>query len=105
MINKPISEAQDPDIRNSQAALERAAKQAREIAINSGTSLVVKRNGKTVLVGPSKNRINKILYLYGSISLENAVTPNIRRLVVAAHARSEALTVARGAQLSNSRHR
>ena len=54
MTNKPISEAQDPDIRNSQAALERAAKQAREIAINSGTSLVVKRNGKTVLVGPSK---------------------------------------------------
>ncbi len=54
MNNKPISEAQDPDIRNSQAALERAAKRAREVAMKSGTYLVVKRNGKTVLVNPSQ---------------------------------------------------
>lgn len=55
MKNKPISGAKDPDIRNSQAALERAAKRAREVAIKSGTKLVVNRNGKTVLIDPNEN--------------------------------------------------
>lgn len=54
MKNRPISEAKDPDLRSSQAALDRAAKRARDVAIKSGTSLVVKRNGKTALVDPSK---------------------------------------------------
>ena len=51
---KPISEAKDADLRNSQAALERAAKRARDVAVKTGTPLVVKRNGKTTLVDPAE---------------------------------------------------
>lgn len=53
MNKKPISEAKDADLRNSQAALERAAKRARDIAIKTGTPLVIKRNGKTVAIVPT----------------------------------------------------
>lgn len=52
MNGKPISEANDPDLRNVDAALRRAAVRAREIAKQSGTKLVVNRGGKTVLIDP-----------------------------------------------------
>lgn len=52
MNSKPISEANDPDLRNIDAALKRAAVRAREIAKQSGTKLVVNRGGKTVLIDP-----------------------------------------------------
>ena len=52
MNGKPISEANDPDLRNVDAALKRAALRAREIAKQSGTKLVVNRGGKTVLIDP-----------------------------------------------------
>lgn len=52
MNSKPISEANDPDLRNVDAALKRAAVRAREIAKQSGTKLVVNRGGKTVLIDP-----------------------------------------------------
>jgi len=52
--DKPISEAKDADLRNSQTALERAAKRARDIAVKTNTPLVVKRNGKTTLVDPTE---------------------------------------------------
>jgi len=52
--DKPISEAKDADLRNSQTALERAAKRARDRAIKTNTPLVVKRNGKTTLVDPTE---------------------------------------------------
>jgi len=55
MTDKTISEAKDADLRQIQAALDRAARRAREVAIKSGTRLVVSRDGKTVLVDPSKN--------------------------------------------------
>ena len=52
MNGKPISEAKDPDLRNIDAALKRAAERAREIARQSGTKLVVNRGGKTILIDP-----------------------------------------------------
>ena len=52
MNSKPISEANDPDLRNIDAALKRAAERAREIARQSGTKLVVNRGGKTILIDP-----------------------------------------------------
>jgi hypothetical protein len=52
MNDKPISEANDPDLRNVDAALKRAAARAREIARQSGTKIVVNRGGKTVLIDP-----------------------------------------------------
>lgn len=52
MNGKSISEANDPDLRNIDAALKRAAARAREIAKQSGTKIVVNRGGKTVLIDP-----------------------------------------------------
>ena len=52
MNGKSISEANDPDLRNIDAALRRAAERAREIARQSGTKLVVNRGGKTILIDP-----------------------------------------------------
>lgn len=64
MNDKSISEANDPDLRNIDAAIKRAAERAREIAKQSGTQLVVNRNGKTILIDPndlpsSKNEASK----------------------------------------------
>ena len=56
MNGKPISEAKDPDLRNIDAALKRAAERAREIARQSGTKLVVNRGGKTILIDPEDLR-------------------------------------------------
>jgi len=53
MNKKSISTAKDEALRGSQAAMERAAAKAREIADSTGTPLVVNRNGKTVLIKPS----------------------------------------------------
>ena len=52
MNDKLISDANDPDLRNIDAALKRAAERAREIAKESGTQLVVNRGGKTILIDP-----------------------------------------------------
>ena len=43
MNPKPISEAKDEDLRSSMAALERAAKRARELAEQTGTELIISR--------------------------------------------------------------
>ncbi len=53
MNDKPISEANDPDIRASFAALKRASLRARDIEKKTGTALIVNRNGKTVKIDPS----------------------------------------------------
>lgn len=46
MMNpKPISQSMDADMRHSQAALERAARRAREIAAQTGTAIVISRQG------------------------------------------------------------
>jgi len=52
MNGKSISEAKDPDLRNVDVALRRAAERARKIAKESGTQLVVNRGGKTILIDP-----------------------------------------------------
>ena len=61
MNGKSISEANDPDLRNIDVAIKRAAERARQIAINSGTQLVVSRDGKTILIDPDdlQNSTNK----------------------------------------------
>ncbi|MES2089110.1 MAG: hypothetical protein V4532_03875 [Pseudomonadota bacterium] len=45
MNPKPISQSMDADLRHSQAALERAAQRAREIAAQTGTAIVISRQG------------------------------------------------------------
>jgi len=50
MNPKDISEAKNPDLRNSMAALRRAGKLARETAIRTGTGLIVRRNGQRVRI-------------------------------------------------------
>lgn len=52
MTVRPIDDARDADLRNAIFALERAAKRAREIAIQTGTLLVVNRAGVTELLDP-----------------------------------------------------
>lgn len=50
MTMKDISEAKDPALRNSMAAMRRAASQARKIAIQTNTAIVVRRYGKVVRI-------------------------------------------------------
>ena len=45
MNKRPITEARDSDLRLSEAAMQRAAERARELAHTTGTALVVSRNG------------------------------------------------------------
>jgi len=46
--SKPSTEDLDKDVRNALAALERAALQARRIAGQTGTALIIVRDGKLV---------------------------------------------------------
>ncbi|WP_256645669.1 hypothetical protein [Thermomonas paludicola] len=50
MKPRDISNARNPDLRASQAALRRAAALARKTAMDSGTDLVVVREGRTVRI-------------------------------------------------------
>lgn len=45
MNTKPIDQARTPDLRGSWAALQRAAQRAREIAAQTGTAIVVTKDG------------------------------------------------------------
>jgi hypothetical protein len=46
MTMKNIQEAKDPDLRASAAAMNRAAKAARRTAIQTGTNLIIVKDGK-----------------------------------------------------------
>lgn len=46
MTMKNIQEAKDPDLRASTVAMRRAAKAARKTAIQTGTNLIVVKDGK-----------------------------------------------------------
>jgi|JI10StandDraft_1071094.scaffolds.fasta_scaffold5070362_1 hypothetical protein len=46
MTMKSIQEAKDPDLRASVAAMIRAAEEARKTAIQTGTNLIIVRDGK-----------------------------------------------------------
>jgi len=51
---KDIREARDPAMRRSLAALQRAAEDARRIAIQTGTELIVMRNGQICRLPPEE---------------------------------------------------
>jgi hypothetical protein len=46
MSQKDISEAKNPDLRGSVAAMHRAAEAARQLAIQTGTELIVTIDGQ-----------------------------------------------------------
>ena len=50
MKAQDISTASNPDMRGSLAALRRASALARKIAIDTGTGIVVVRDGRTVYI-------------------------------------------------------
>lgn len=52
MKTKAITEAKDSDLRSSTAALNRAARLARETAIRTGTNLVVVKDGRLARIPP-----------------------------------------------------
>lgn len=49
---RPINEAKDPDLRNSMAAMLRAAQKARDTAIRTNTDLIVVIDGKLTRIPP-----------------------------------------------------
>ena len=51
---KDINKAKDPALRGSLAALQRAAAEARRIALQTGTDLIVCRNGEITRISPQE---------------------------------------------------
>ena len=56
MNTKDISEAKDPDLRASMAALEQASQRARQIAIQTGTHLVIVKDGQLLRISAEELR-------------------------------------------------
>jgi hypothetical protein len=54
---KDISKAKDPDVRASLGALRRAALLARQTAIQTGTELVIMKNGKVHRISAEELRL------------------------------------------------
>lgn len=54
-----ISEAKDPDLRASLAAMRRAAAMARQTAIQTDTGIIVVREGKPVRISAKQLREGK----------------------------------------------
>jgi hypothetical protein len=52
MNPKPIEEARDKDLRLSLPALRQAARRAREVAVQTGTCIVVSRDGVLEHIAP-----------------------------------------------------
>lgn len=50
MKNKPLSEARAEDLVNSLAAMQRAARMAREQAVRTDTAIVIMEDGKLVRI-------------------------------------------------------
>jgi len=53
---KSIQEAKDPDLRASVAAMNRAAEAARRTAIQTGTDLIIMKNGKLTRISSESLR-------------------------------------------------
>ena len=51
---RDINKAKDPALRGSLAALQRAAAEARRIALHTGTDLIVFRNGEITRIPPQE---------------------------------------------------
>ena len=56
MSAQDLSKAKDPDLRASLAALQRAAAEARKIAIQTNTHIVVVKDGKLVRLSADELR-------------------------------------------------
>lgn len=54
MNNKPLDQAKHEDVRKVDAAMQRAAKNARELARQTQTPLVIMRNGKVCSEVPTE---------------------------------------------------
>ena len=52
MNTQPITTARDADLRLSVAAMHRAAQRAREVALQTGTAIVVSRQGVIRTINP-----------------------------------------------------
>ena len=59
MNGRDLSKARNPDLRSSLAAMRRAADQARQTALQTGTALVVVRDGKLVRIPAEQLRKGK----------------------------------------------
>ena len=59
MRSSDLSEAKDPVLRGSMAAMKRAAALARKIAIQTNTGIIVVRDGKPVRIPAAELRIGK----------------------------------------------
>ncbi len=49
---RPLAEARDPDLRNSLQAMRRAAARAREIAVRTGTDILVQEGSVIRRISP-----------------------------------------------------
>ena len=59
MSRPDISEAKNPDLRGSMAAMRRAAALARKTAIQTDTAIVQVRDGKVVRIPAAQLRVGK----------------------------------------------
>ena len=59
ITSKDLSEAKDPVLRGSMAAMKRAAALARKTAIKTDTGIVVVRDGKVVRISAAELREGK----------------------------------------------
>ena len=59
MKPQDLSKARNPDLRASLAAMVRAAELARQIAVHTGTAIVVVRDGKPVRITAEELRREK----------------------------------------------
>lgn len=65
---KDIATAQDPDLRASLAAMRRAARLARQTAMQTDTAIVIVQNGQMVRISAEELRENDRKSLRGSLS-------------------------------------
>jgi hypothetical protein len=59
MTKDQLAQAKDPKLRGSLAAMRRAAALARKVAIQTGTGIVVVRDGKPVRISVAELREGK----------------------------------------------
>ena len=60
LSTRDISEAKNPVLRGSMVAMRRAAEMARQTAIQTGTGIVVSRDGKPVHIPAAQLRKGKL---------------------------------------------
>lgn len=59
MTEQDLAKADNPDLRGSLAAMRRAAAMARETAIQTGTGIILVRDGKPVRISAAQLRNEK----------------------------------------------